>query len=934
MNGDLFTPPPYHKFKKPTITALALSLLLHGSLSYADDTEIFFAQGASSMRPNVLFIIDDSGSMRRNSWVENDPNNRMGVTKRAVTQVLRDANDINVGIFNMYDQNNISGGGMYVANMLPRVQVQDIATIRQAAINSVNALRPLGMPNIEPQTIYHAARYFSANAFHFGPASPITSECQANYLVYTTDGEGDDLTSQMVQTITGSSNCNAFSHHGQRRCASTVVNWLLNNDQHPSLPGKQTIATHTIGTFGASEQHLRNIASAGGGNYYNAGSNATSIVNAFNAILQGIIIESSVSFTNAAVSISSANKNDDNENLYYGLFKPEKTDRWPGNLKSYFLDINESSGDATVRSSTLSDTQGAPALKADGEFKDDAMSRWSTAADGANITIGGAALRLPNPTSRQLFVQMGSGLQDLKTTNDNITTGKLQVTNAAERIAALNYIRGFEADGVTPRKILGDPLHSTPAVVNYSCKSISGGKCTLSAGERMVLLGTNEGFVHLFDAKTGVEQWAFMPEDLLPNIKKLQDNVTYKRVGIHPYGMDNTVTLWVNDANDNGVIYGEPGSSGGLNSGEFIYAKWHIVGGKTPGFDRLGQTWSEPVKTKIKIGAEEKDVLIFGGGYDDVKNDNYAPYRNGTHLGNAIYIVDAKTGSKYWSASSSGGELTLADMKYSIPARVRVLEKDGLADQIFVGDTGGQVWRLFINNGNPKSTLVTAGGTEGVFARLGGSGKENARRFYHEADVTFTKIGGERVLTVNIGSGYRAHPLNEDVDDRIYSLHSKQLSKGAEPVLTESNLYNATSNSLDGSEDEAIVAMAGKKGWYVALQRKGEKVLSTPLVVKGEVFFNSYVPEKAAGCSAAMGQNLTYRVRLRDATPAAVDVGTVGSYSDLYTLSKAKAIAASPIAARRGDKVAVITSLQDEPKIIERGSSDKLKKVYWMDLQE
>jgi len=941
--------------------AFAAGLLCHGSLSYADDTEIFFAQGATNVRPNVLFIIDDSGSMSvgGSNWFWTTPGSRMALVRNAVVQILNTSNDINVGVFNMYNQN---GGGRCSnnANTVPWVNVENIADNRAYAINRVNALQPTGCPDIEPQTIYHAARYFSANTFHnnAGPASPIVSECQANYMVYATDGAGNDLTPQMVKTITGSYSCSAFAHHGQRRCASAVVNWLLNNDQNPSLPGKQTITTHTMGFFGASQNHLMNVASAGGGQYYDAGSSVASIVSAFSSIVQNAIIENSVSLTNAAVSISSFNKKDDDEELYYGMFKPEKTDRWPGNLKSYFLDIDLSSKNATVRSSTLMDTQGAPALKADGEFKDDAMSRWSTAADGGNITMGGAALRLPNPANRKLLVQIGNNLQALAAGNSNITTGKLQVATTAERTAALNYIRGFEADGVTPRKILGDPLHSTPAVVNYSCKNLSAGKCTLSEGERMVLVGTNEGFVHMFDAKTGVEQFAFMPEKLLPNIKKLQNNATYTAVGIHPYGMDNNVVVWANDANNNGVIYGELGSSGGLNSGEFIYAyatmrrggrglyalditnkdnpllKWHIVGGETPRFSRLGQTWSEPVKTKVKVGAEERDVLIFGGGYDGVNNDNYAPYRSGTHLGNAIYIVDAKDGSYLWSASSSGGELTLAEMKYSIPARVRVLEKDGLADQIFVGDTGGQVWRLFINNGNPKATLVTAGGTDGVFARLGGSGTQNARRFYHEPDVTFTKIGGDRVLTVNIGSGYRAHPLNEDIDDRIYSLHSKQLTAGTEAVLTEASLYNATVNTLDGSEAEAVAVMSGKKGWYLSLKRSGEKVLSTPLVVKGEVFFNTYVPEKAAGCSAAMGQNLTYRVRLLDATPAAVDVGTVGSYDDLYTLSKAKGIAASPVAIRKGNLVAVMPSLQDPPELVERASASKLEKVYWMDLEE
>jgi len=908
-------------------------------------------------------------------WNKVNGKSRWEITKDAVIDVIQNAQDANIGIFNMYQQRADRDPNTYLisANTQPLIAVQDISLIRSQAIAAINNLQPMGLPDIEAQTIYHAARYFSNNAFRnpATPASPITSACQANYLVYSTDGQGDDLTQDMVQEITGNSSCQAFAHHGYpqggnfdgRACASTVVNWLLNNDQNPDIPGKQTITTHTVGSFGAAVNHLQNIASAGGGQYYDAGNSSSGLKNAFNAIIQQAVVESAVSFTNAAVSINSANLNDDDEDIYYGLFKPEKTDRWAGNVKSYFSTIHPGTGAVTVRSSTAGDTPGTPALDAQGEFADDARSRWSTAADGANISMGGAAFRLPAPASRNLLIQSGNSLQPLAT----VSAAQLGAASTSERKKLLDYIRGLEDDGVTARKILGDPLHSTPAVVNYSCSSLVAGQCAFAAGERMVLLGSNEGFVHLFDAKTGVEQFAFMPELLLPNIKKLHANAGSSPIGIHPYGMDNTVTVWVNDSNGNGVVYGAPGAAGGLNSGEFIYAYasmrrggrglyalditqkdnpkllWHIVGGVTPGFERLGQTWSQPVKSKIKLGAVETDVLIFGGGYDAAANDNNAPYRSGTHLGNAIYMVDARTGQRIWWGSANAHApdgLTLPSMRYSIPARVRVLEKNGLAEQIFVGDTGGQVWRLFIHNGNPAHSLVTAGGQDGVLADLGGSGAANARRFYHEADVVFTEHSGARRISVNIGSGYRAHPLDTQVQDRIYSLQSKQLTAGAEPTITESLLYDASHNTLDGSESAAISALSGKEGWYIRLKKSGEKVLSTALSVGGEVIFNTYVPDipipdAAPTCSAAMGGNRTYRLRLRDASPARVLIGTVGSYDDRVTPNNQKGIASTPALLRRGDTLAIIPCLTCEPIVKTRSiANGQLEKTYWMDLQD
>ena len=44
---------------------------------------------------------------------------------------------------------------------------------------------------------------------------------------------------------------------------------------------------------------------------------------------------------------------------------------------------------------------------------------------------------------------------------------------------------------------------------------------------------------------------------------------------------------------------------------------WEIIGGTTTGFERLGQTWSEIQFLRMELnGAEARDVLVFGGGYD------------------------------------------------------------------------------------------------------------------------------------------------------------------------------------------------------------------------------------------------------------------------------------------------------------------------------
>ena len=46
----------------------------------------------------------------------------------------------------------------------------------------------------------------------------------------------------------------------------------------------------------------------------------------------------------------------------------------------------------------------------------------------------------------------------------------------------------------------------------------------------------------------------------------------------------------------------------------------------------------------------------------------------------------------------------------------------------------------------------------------------NTRRLYASPDVALIEpVGGYSFLNVAIGSGYRGHPLNTEVEDRLYS---------------------------------------------------------------------------------------------------------------------------------------------------------------------
>ena len=791
-------------------------------------------------------------------------------------------------------------------------------------------------------TMNEAARYLRGSRSGF--TSPITSACQTTHLVVLTDGQANGNGAQSsIGSLIGSS-CSSDASDYDEQCGRSLATWMADVDQS-STTGDNFITTHTIG-FALSalapntqpQTFLTAMANNGKGKAYTA-ENASELSAAFSQILQDVL-STDTTFVSPGATVNQFNRQSNKNEVYFALFKPSETNRWVGNLKRYAL--NSGPGDIIL------DADNVGAIDPNtGFFKTTARSFWTTPADGNNTALGGAAGKLPSSASRPAYTYIGGSpvtpatLTDsaylIKDANALVTAEKLGASDASERTALINWIRGLNDDG-SARKAVGDPLHSVPRLVTYKCNSFSDAALTQCASEEQTaFVGTNEGFVHAFNTNTGVEQMAFMPQELLANIKDLKANARSTTLAPRKYGMDNTVAVWVNDLNRNGVIYGgrDPAASppallsSGVNSGEFVYAyatmgrggrnlysldvtdlnspklRWFITP-STPGFARLGQTWSTPVVTKIKINNTVTQVLIFAGGYDESQDDVSILNQNkdGTAraqdaYGNAIYIVNATTGALIWSGSNEASNTSaqahqqLSKMLYSMPSSLRAIDinRDGLADQFFVGDMGGQVWRFFINNGNAASSLVSpldsGSGTtgDGVFASVipADTGSETdtqkkakLRRFYNEPDVALLTVNAGKALVVNIGSGYRGHPLDTGAEDRFYSFRTPIIgSNASHTILTEAAMYDATLNLVqEGSATEkaaAATAFANNTGgWYIRMENSGEKVLSEATTFSGQVLFNTYEPNSNSAnssCKAVQGTGRAYAVNLFDATP-------------------------------------------------------------------
>jgi len=281
---------------------------------------------------------------------------------------------------------------------------------------------------------------------------------------------------------------------------------------------------------------------------------------------------------------------------------------------------------------------------------------------------------------------------------------------------------------------------------------------------------------------------------------------------------------------------------------------WTIEGG-SGSFQEMGQSWSEPIVTNVMHGGTKKLALVFGGGYDT--NQDVTTVNTPDNRGRAVYIVDALTGAKLWSAGPNSNttiptpdthDLDLA-LANSIAGDVTVVDfnNDTIADRLYFGDTGGSVWRVDIT-GDLNGTSGTAySGYE--LADLHGSVAADNRQFFARPIVAFTANGK---LAVAVGSGNRAHPLDKTVQDRFYVIYDPN-SNGV-PSTTPSALTDNDLQDLTGIT--AGFTSSTLAGWRIDLNVSGEKVFNDAKISNGEIFMSTYFPPPVSCSNTPDGSRL------------------------------------------------------------------------------
>ncbi|MGH7289506.1 MAG: pilus assembly protein [Myxococcota bacterium] len=454
-------------------------------------------------------------------------------------------------------------------------------------------------------------------------------------------------------------------------------------------------------------------------------------------------------------------------------------------------------------------------------------------------------------------------------------------------------------------------LVGTPVLFESDPSYKDGFKGLVGGRDRVIYAGSNGGFVHGFhagdwdatdkkyDEGTGAEVMGFMPWTARQNIQHKpgdKGNREYYFVDGSPtvadvwFYTDYTVgdmdasgdewrTVLVTGSRQGGEAYlgidvtdpdagtcASPAQGAGYPCYLWEFPREDDVAAH---LDWVGQTWGEPIITKVavKVGADvlERWVAVVTGGYDKTGDPNdHLSYIPDATKGRSIWVLDVKTGVPLASrkfdtngdcANPAAAVNSTAErqMCFAIASTPAVYDTDGngLADVIYVGDLGGNLWKWVIEAPLELSAATAAADADADWpfrkffaAPVYNDGSNDFYKSFYFPPAGTRKNGK---IWLAIGSGerndltYLSDPDTDDDNNRFYVLEEVDVfdqGSPVQPLITEDpDLTNLTNTNTCGS-------VAGK-GYFI-VGSEGEKWVTNVEIFVGYVIVSSYIPQPSA----------------------------------------------------------------------------------------
>ncbi|POR11790.1 PilC/PilY family type IV pilus protein [Diaphorobacter sp. LR2014-1] len=527
--------------------------------------------------------------------------------------------------------------------------------------------------------------------------------------------------------------------------------------------------------------------------------------------------------------------------------------------------------------------------------------------------------------------------------SSNMKTALWGSTTGGE--ALVDYLRGSssgEGSVYRQRKTpLGDIVNSTPALVHDLVNSyydylppISGGTDygaetyrrfikTKQLRSGQLVVGANDGMLHMFNETSGVESFAFMPRSLLGVVKQLA-NTDYT----HRYYVDGPA--YESDVYDRSAARWRNLVQGfGGAGGKYLYtirmptADW--ISGDTPpatlsdtasapgagdilwevndqttGFSEMGYVLSKPETGVTRDGTW---VTIFGNGYESASGKAQLFIVNAL-TGALIKVIDTGAGSTT-APNGLGGVGVVRDGQQRIVAA-------------YAGDLQGNLWKFDLSSTNPTGDWKVAFAGKPLFKATNADGKPEpitAKPGFR----AFPK-GGVMVL---FGTGKLFDQKDQTDNDKrtMYGIWDK-VTIGSGPgtaadALADSALLvtqNVETTPMPGSNvyvyrkiNITSVDYKEKRGWRLPLIiGSGERVVDDPQILYDRILMQTVTLSNISdSCQAALMVRRGYMLDpfMSSSTPPPFDAnidGTMDSHIvDLEGTGANKVVMQTPVDKQR-----------------------------------
>lgn len=829
--------------------------------------------GASGIKPNVMLLIDDSGSMAETPegrMAEGSSRNKLGITKNALKLVLNKyQNKINWGFQTLHNNNNADLPGytdqwQTVSAQVDRLTAQNGTPTTRRYYETVKTVRD--------NTLYRCQQNFivlmsdgDANTscgYRQYPSfrdlnDPYFGSKQAGQCVDDRDGWYDSVWDQ-------NDGLRFFSRQlftdGLKKSGTDAAGKSWKGDaadpkdaNGQSIYAKQIVETYTVGFGRGISQRGRNYLQRGGQ------STSQSYYQADNAA------ELQTTFDNIFKSVETASQNNAPAPSTTGSVAPAPTSSgisglaafvrlhpatWSSQLHFYKINPN---GSVNVNAATAQ-----PSF----------ANRKTLINTGSKVLWADNTLRNDDLSNADFGIAQGSAADNLEWKNALLpwitrsgTDSTIKASAASKRYSQPYRERTDKDQPANEVRNLGDILDGSVATAGGMVEGRS----------EFMAAAANDGMVHLFRSTAGSSPYdlklsyipAGMERDLsdgtTTTLGKVLKDTAHEKYGEsvpHRYMVNGGFVMRQTAAGGGAkgqqvFMFGAMGQGGrgayalnlggqnratgdatGLNNSDTAAWKNEVPLFETPkgAGNTLGYTVGTPQIGRVSIRRDSRPVSI-------TQNVRYAGFLASGYRQNnaetALYVYDmlgqeAASGNVTGSAGTLIRKIEVSDGVGGLSSPTLVdTDFDGIVDAAYAGDYGGNMYRFDLRGQRPSEWKASR-----IF-------KGSPKQPITAAPAVSRRSANKYVVIFGTGSDIYQSDLDNTEQQAVYGIYDNLDTAAADASAAELQVQTTETKiqTDDSGKTKEYVFLSNnavgsdKKGWRIALPGIGERVVVKPTMI-------------------------------------------------------------------------------------------------------